>query len=280
METIQEILAKSPYLQGRSAKEALETFSHIELTEEETDEAILHAKQKKAERINQAERERKAEENRKHLISKQWSVEQTAGFMQYRAMQLFNGRMRIDESNKAVYDLLCHYFSASETFHPLAFNMGVVAPGLHKGILLAGNFGVGKTWLMKLFSRNQRQVYNIVNAKDIANEFETEGQEGMDYYVKKHKNAINDASCFFQPYSGLCIDDLGTEDIKIHYGNKKNVIGDILEQRYAAGNCGEFLHATTNLTAEQMKDFYGGRIVSRLRETFNLIELNGEDKRK
>jgi len=69
---------------------------------------------------------------------------------------------------------------------------------------------------------------------------------------------------------GMCIDDLGTEDIKNHYGNKKNVIGDLIELKYAKKTTGIYLHGTTNLTAEQLKDFYGSRVTSRMREIFNL----------
>lgn len=257
----------------------MESYKHIELTEDETDEAILSAKQKKEERISQSEREKIANENRKKLTLSRWTMEQTAGFMQYRRINLFEGKMKIDDSNSTIYNLLLMYFSEDFQFTSLAPVIGVANPSLDKGLLIAGNFGVGKTWFMKLFSRNQRQVYNLVNAKNIANEFESEGQDCMYHYVKKQKNAINDASCFFQPYSGLCIDDLGTEDIKIHYGNRKNVVGDLIEQRYAAGNCGVFLHATTNLTADQLKDFYGGRVVDRMREIFNFIEFTGESKR-
>lgn len=273
-------MAKSPYLQGRSQKEALEAFEHIELTEEELNEAILAAKYRKNEKIQLAEREEKAIKNRKNLTESRWSAEQTEGFMMYRAVNVFKKGFVVNNDNHAVFTLLCKYFSEDQTFVSFAAMAGVQNPSLDKGILLAGNFGVGKTFIMRLFSRNQRQCFDVLNAKDIANEFESDGQEGVDGYVKKTKNPINDASCFYQTYRGLCIDDLGTEDTKNHFGNKKNVIGDLMEQRYAAGNCGVFLHATTNLTAEQMKEFYGGRVISRFREIFNLIELTGEDRRK
>lgn len=256
------------------------SFEDIELTEDEIDEAILAAKYRKKEKLELQAREKITEENRKKLTASRWSTEQTAGFMMYRAANLFQGKMRIDESNKLVYNLLCRYFSEDQEFLSLATNMGIENPSLDKGILLAGNFGVGKTWLMKLFSCNQRQVFHLSNAKDIANIFESDGQDAMDFYTTKKKNAINDAQSFFQPFAGLCIDDMGTEDIKNHFGNKKNVIGDLIEQRYAKENCGIFLHATTNLTADQMKEFYGGRVISRFRQIFNLIELTGEDKRK
>jgi DNA replication protein DnaC len=144
--------------------------------------------------------------------------------------------------------------------------------------MLPGNCGVGKTWMMELFQRNQRQVYHLVNAKFIADNYEQNGEDKPNY-EDKVKNAYNDANVFFQPYAGLCIDDIGTEDIKNFYGNRKNVIGDLIEKRYAKGNTGVFLHATTNLTADQLSEFYGSRVGSRMREIFNFIELPGGDRR-
>jgi hypothetical protein len=133
---------------------------------------------------------------------------------------------------------------------------------------------------MKLFSKNQRQSFKVVSAKNIADQFETDGEDSMNEFVYLYKNALNDYESFLQKNSGLCIDDLGTEDLKIHFGNRKNVIGDVIEKRYFCKHVGVLFHATTNLTAEQLKDFYGGRVVSRMREIFNFIELPGEDRRK
>lgn len=263
-----------------SAREALEAFSHIELTEEERDEALLWRKQKKAKELEQAILDKRAEENRRALTQSRWSTEQTNAFMQYRADQIFNGAFSLDSFNSPVFELMVCYFSEDKRFESLAASMGIPAPSLQKGLLLAGNFGVGKTWLMKLFSKNQRQCFKVISAKTIADDFEKYGEEGMSEYVTLYQNAVNDVDAFFQRNSGLCMDDLGTEDLKIHFGNKKNVVGDIIEKRYNYKSTGVFLHATTNLTADQLKEFYGGRVTSRMREVFNFIELPGQDRRK
>jgi hypothetical protein len=123
-------------------------------------------------------------------------------------------------------------------------------------------------------------VYFIRTAKQLADTFEKEGEESLAQYEDKFKNAVNDPSTMFQPFSGLCIDDMGTEDIKNYYGNKKNVVGDLIERRYSKGNTGIWLHATTNLSGDQIEQYYGGRVRSRMREVFNFIELKGNDRRK
>jgi predicted ATPase len=277
--TLQKLLAESPYLNQRQ-KDSLEHYSHIELTQEEIDEAMLQAKIKKSIRLEYEESQRRAEENRRALTATNWSTEQTKSFMLYRAKQIFEKPFSLDQDNQIIFDLLCHYFSGDASFVAIAENLEVPNPSLDKGIFLAGNFGVGKTWLLKLFAKNKRQVYHLHNAKQVADAFEMDGEEAMRSFVQPIKNAVNDGARFYQPFSGLCLDDIGTEDVKTNYGNKKNVIGDLIEKRYAIGNCGVMLHASTNLSAEELKTFYGGRVTSRMREIFNFIELPGADRRK
>jgi predicted ATPase len=242
-------------------------------------EAILWGKRKKEDELKSIQDRLREDENRKRLLQTT-SYDLVKSLMIYRAEKKFDEKFILDENNKLIFEILCNYFGNDENFNSLCKSVGIENTSLNKGIFLAGNFGVGKTWMMKLFRQNQRQCFFIKPAKDIADEFMQEGDDFMDEYINTRKNALNDSSVFLQPYSGICIDDLGTEDIKNHFGNKKNVIGDIIEKKYARSSVGVFLHATTNLTADQLKDFYGGRVTSRMREIFNFIELRGKDRRK
>jgi hypothetical protein len=263
-----------------SLQEVLDSYSHIDLTEDEYRVAIIEAKRKKEALLKTKEMERRAEENRKMLTSKYWSFDQTKKYMIYRAEKLFNGKFKLDEHNESIFNLLCHYFSYEKEFVSVAGLMGINNPSLDKGILLCGNFGRGKTWLMNLFQKNNRQVYHIEHAKDVAKSFHVGGEEAIQKHYLKIKNAFNDPTVLFQEYSGLCMEDIGAEDIKNNYGNKTNVIGDILEARYVSGCLGAWFHGTTNLTAIQFEQFYGGRISSRMRENVNFIELGGPDRRR
>lgn len=272
--------------------EMLELYSHIELTEDEINEAILTAKMKKDERLK-AERNRQiAEENRRIITQAVWTPEEVRNFFLWRAGQLYGGNFKLDAHSEPIFNLLCHYFSASSDFLPLAKDFGVKEPSLEKGIALQGNYGRGKTWMLKVFTRNRRQVFKIKRAKDIAADFETLGEEKFDErYLKLEKNAINDRDNFFQTYMGLGIDDLGSEKEKNHYGNKKNVIGDLIEAWYEEWNRMKqhkerkipmdiYFHLTTNLNAEELVERYTGRVTSRMREMFNFILVGGEDRRK
>lgn len=263
-----------------SLQEVLDSYSHITLTEDEVREAYIWAKRKKEAVLKQQEREAIAAENRKQLTEKGWIYEQTRAYMLFRAKELFEGKFVLDNDNEFVFNMLCHYFSNSKEFISMGVNIGIKNPSLDKGILLAGNWGVGKTWLMSLFRKNNRQVFHVEHAKDISKSFHVGGEEAIERHYNKIKNAFNDPTVFYQSYSGLCIEDIGREDIKNNYGNKTNVIGDIMEARYINKCMGPFFHGTTNMTAPQIEQFYGGMVSSRLRECVNFIELGGKDRRK
>lgn len=263
-----------------SLQEVLESYSHIELTADEEAEALIAAKRKKEDLLKRQAVSERAALNRRLFVDTTWDFEQTKGFMLYRAGQLFKGHFQLDEANQLFFDLLCSYFTGDENFIQRAADAGIDNPSLTKGIMLVGGFGIGKTWMLQLFAKNKRQCFRVINAKVLANEFEGNGDEATDKYSIPFPNPMDDASNFLQTHSGLCIDDLGTEDIKNHFGNKKNVLGDLIERRYFNKHMGLMFHATSNLTAVQLKEFYGGRVVSRLRECVNWIVWDGDDRRK
>lgn len=206
-------------------------------------------------------------------------VEETWFIAVYRSIFGMGKQIDIDSACSKVVKLLCAYFANDDSFIDLAKKMGIKNPSLEKGILLAGNPGVGKTYLMNVFSQNPRQNFIVRNAKLISDKYEKDGVEMIEEYYKAKRDETIGAG-FVQNLAGLCIDDCGTEDPKCYMGNKRNVIGDIIECRYASQSMGQLFHMTTNLTAAQISEYYGPRIASRLRETINVIELGGPDRRQ
>jgi DNA replication protein DnaC len=101
-------------------------------------------------------------------------------------------------------------------------------------------------------------------------------------YSTWRNQPLGDYRTFNQKRAGYCFDDLGTEETKSHFGNKINVMAEIILNRYdnktAMG--WEFTHVTTNLSADEIEQYYGSRVRSRFREMFNAITLNGNDRRK
>jgi energy-coupling factor transporter ATP-binding protein EcfA2 len=159
---------------------------------------------------------------------------------------------------------LCNYFIKDEA------NCKKLDIDIHKGILLTGPVGCGKTSLMKLLRHivPHQKVYKIIPSRNIVFGFNHVGYKTIEDYGSTNY---------------FCFDDLGVEPIGRHYGKDCNVMGEILLSRYEL-----FLdhkvktHATSNLNAQELEERYGNRVRSRMRQLFNLIafEPNAVDKRK
>ncbi|WBC28441.1 DnaC-like helicase loader [Rhodobacteraceae phage LS06-2018-MD05] len=145
-----------------------------------------------------------------------------------------------------------------------------------KGLGLIGRTGSGKTMTFYIlndfieidkirYKKGEDLVnlkYRIQSALVIASEYAREG----DIVIHKYSNFAN-----------LCIDDLGAENsLKSYFGNKVNVIQEILENRY---NNNLMTHFSSNLKMEDISDRYGDRVFSRLHDTCNIIEINDCDFR-
>lgn len=282
-------MATSPWANIGTIQEGLERYKHITLTDDEKDAAILAAKMRKHDIIKE-ERVRVVEaENRKNLIGP-WLYGATKTYMLNRAEVIFKKQFKVDSFNRETFERLCLYFSNDPNFVTAAASQDNPNPSLEKGILLSSPFGHGKTWLMELFSKNARQVYKIISAKKIANDYENHKEAGIEEYMEPYKNPFQDKASFYQVYSGLCIDDFGAEELKNSYGNKRNVLADIVEHRYATNKIdpaqpelrktGPMLHITTNLDANGIHAKFGGRVASRIKEMFNILDLPGNDRRK
>lgn len=162
-----------------------------------------------------------------------------------------------------VYRQLCLYFCDDERFEG----------DLNKGLWLYGCVGDGKTSVMKAFALNQKLSYRVVSVPDIAEEYQENGSVALKQYCENLKRPRNP---FGQTELSLCLDDVGTETVNKHYGDPLNVVERIILKRYSAGL---ITHFTTNLNTAAIKEMYGDRAASRLRELVNIIQLPETDLR-
>jgi DNA replication protein DnaC len=179
----------------------------------------------------------------------------------------FTAQYTIDESNAVPVSQVCLYFSGDPSF----------AGDLNKGLFLMGGVGVGKTSIMKFFIRNQRFSYRMESCRDVETNFAAMGDEYLQRVSGNFPVAVN-ANPFGHQEIGLCFDDLGTEANGRHYGKEKNVMADVLLNRYDNHLPYISTHVTTNLTADDIRQQYGTRVTDRIREMFNVIKFPIEAK--
>lgn len=237
-----------------------DSFDHIILTDEETKEALRAGREKKFYELRKAEYgERLRQQPITPVLSPadMWKAIKSA--------------IVIDDDNKQIVQNLCLYFSNDERFDG----------DLNKGLCLMGGVGVGKTTLMKMFVKNPRLSYRMEACRDVEANYASKGEEYL-YRCSYNLQVAVNSDPFGHQLIGFCFDDLGTEANGKHFGKDKNVMTEILLNRY--DNKLDYLstHITTNLTANQLKEQYGSRVVDRFREMFNMITfpVDAKSRRK
>jgi DNA replication protein DnaC len=269
-------------------------FDLVELTEEEEKQAIElaieEAKVKKHARLEDERKKRLAEE-RRNDARVPWAPGELYQLVRWRATQIIRSRTGDPKAEfepapiqKDVVLAMTLYFTGTEEFeklNPILFNSTKLPFSLNKGLWLWGNPGVGKTLLMEIFNRNKRICYDVVECAKIAYRYVKEGDDAIGYLTSEIKTTAPDASTFFQPIKGICYNDLGTENLKAnHYGNPLNVMEFIFLQTYEKKVPYWQRFVTTNLTFDQVKEAYGVRMLDRIKECFNILEIKGSSLRK
>lgn len=234
----------------------LESFDHIELSEDEIEFALSKAREDKHYRLK---REAYNESLRKSYVALQHTFDEV--------YDAFSNGHTVDSFNERIVKNLCFYFTEDPRFEG----------NLNKGLLLVGGVGIGKTTLMHFFKRNQKFSYKVVSCREIESDFSSTGEKSVSNCSYNIEVATN-ANPYNQTHIGFCFDDLGTEANAKHFGHEKNVMAEIILNRYDNKLDFHCTHITTNLTAEEIKTQYGTRVSDRLKEMFNLIVFNKEAK--
>lgn len=187
-------------------------------------------------------------------------------YLDAKGKSLFGNHFKIYDEDLAIIRKLCHYFIKDREYCQKN------DIDIHKGILLSGPVGCGKTTLMKLlrYIVPMQRPYEVIPARNVTFSFNHLGFKTVEDYGNS---------------KSYCFDDLGVEPMGRFYGKDLNVMGEVLLSRYEL-----FLdtkqkiktHATTNLGADELEEHYGHRVRSRMRELFNLMAFDERviDKRK
>lgn len=259
----------SPQNQG-SVQYKPETRETVSLTDEEKSRALMVALDAKIGRINSANYAAvlRSEpvfvmptyENLQHALYN--DLEQNYGW-------------QIDSFNEKQINALCMYFSNDAGFEK-------IEPGysLKKGLLLYGPVGCGKTTLLSLLRKNTKAPFSVISCRKVADEFAQLGHVAIAAYSKLREANRRENSG--HEVLGFCFDDMGTETNKKNFGNEVNVMTEVILNLYDnRDNIGK-VHLTTNISDQDISNYYGERVYSRLKEMVNIIEFpfDAPDRRK
>lgn len=191
-------------------------------------------------------------------------------WLEKKGIEVYGQHFRIFDQDKLLLcRMICYFLKDEKLSRQLKIS-------LHKGILLTGPVGCGKTSvinLMRFFEQAQNR-FILKSCRDISFDFIKDGYETI---LKYSRNSFNQN----QPKT-YCFDDLGTENNLKYYGNECNVMAEVLLSRYDLFVSRKLVtHLTTNLSATEIETTYGNRVRSRMREMLNLIsyDKNSRDKR-
>ena len=238
----------------------METYSHIELTEEEKELALRQAREQKyflLKRLEYSER----------LFQEDQPLRFTADQM----IESYGRHFDIDQDNREIVEQIAYYFAEDPRF-----------TGDHmRGILLYGAVGVGKSELMRFFSRNQKQSFILVPCRHVEVAYAKDGDEGIGIHCCVRLRSAGSTDPYGKTEVGTCFDDLGTEPIVTkYYGTDKSVMTEVILNRYDMQMAFNQTHITTNLSADQLRERYGTRAVDRMREMFNFISWSSTRSRR
>lgn len=128
-----------------------------------------------------------------------------------------------------------------------------------KGLLLIGGCGLGKTLIATrviplLMLNFCAKRATICTARELA--------QTPDAIIAKHI---------------IVVDDVGTESMSNIYGNKRLPFAELCD---AAEHKGKLLILTSNLTADEIKERYGERVIDRLRAITKPVVFTGKSMRR
>jgi DNA replication protein DnaC len=135
--------------------------------------------------------------------------------------------------------------------------------------LITGSVGCGKTFAM----------HAIIKAFTIEC-FDAEQLSKLTMDQQEHQ--VHD---YLRFNNDMFLDDIGSEDVVSSYGNKQNIVADFLINWHThmvkiPVDRRASMFITTNLSIDQLIAKYGLRVLDRVAEICDLIEMSGKSQRR
>ena len=128
-----------------------------------------------------------------------------------------------------------------------------------RGLFLFGNCGRGKSLLCRyaipiILMEYCRKIVSVFDIQDMYSD--------LDSVLKKRI---------------ISLDDIGTEEIIVKYGERRDAFPEIIDRAEKNGN---LVIVSTNLNQEKLQERYGARILDRIKSTTTRVMFEGKSFRK
>lgn len=185
-----------------------------------------------------------------------WTAQGFYSYLRYVSRETFNKELLCNDQTLPLIKTWCYFLSEDPRFETeLGYKFG-------KGLLLRGISGLGKTFIAECLQNNPYKPIGIESMISISEEVCKEGE----YTLKKRRI--------------LYLDDVGTEEPVINYfGTKIRWFKDFLEMYYLKTKDYRNIVISTNNNFDELEDKYGFRVRSRIKDIFNIVDLDGVDMR-
>ncbi|MBR9847686.1 MAG: hypothetical protein GYB35_17045 [Algicola sp.] len=169
---------------------------------------------------------------------------------------------------------LAYYLARDKRFFrsPL-LNKDLNSPSFSKGLLIFGDYGVGKTTILKTIPAITNNYFSYDLSVDLVSEYESLISADRSTFMEKHK------------FGRRIYDDLRDENDASNYG-LVNLFQNILESRYGvssltivACNYDKKHPLDLDLALDSLGHRYGGKVLDRIYGMFNIIEFCGKSMR-
>ncbi len=170
------------------------------------------------------------------------------------------------KEDKHFVGTVIRYFSKSKEFYDS--KIIVNEPSLHKGVLLLGGNGIGKSLIMTAMSQCNSILgyagnnFKQVTCKKIVGLYDSEGYKAIEQFM----------------VNSWDFDDIGTEPQGMHFGKRVEVMQLVMEERCVLFNRnGIKTHMSSNYDLKEFKARYGIAFFDRLSEMFNIVVYNRKE---
>lgn len=205
-----------------------------------------------------SERERQEKIDAENKLKEAHTARYFYSLMGWTSKEVYGKELLFNDQTKLLITAICFFLSKDIRFET---ELGY---SLRKGILIRGISGLGKTFVVKCVTKNKFQPIGIISMLEIEKSIKSDGEYNLTY----------------NPKGIIYLDDVGTEEAVVnHYGTKINFFKNYIELFYLENKDYNKLIISTNNTFDEIEDKYGFRVRSRIKDMFNIIDIDGKDLR-